>query len=45
MWMGWDLKALARMWLQNFIDRWDDNKSYQCALPRHKELYALWILL
>jgi hypothetical protein len=37
--MGWDLRPLARMGRQNFIDRWVDNKSYQTRQQR--ELFAL----
>jgi hypothetical protein len=37
--MGQDLRPLARMGRQNFIDRCVDNKSYQTQ--QHKELFAL----
>ena len=41
--MAWDRGTLARMERQNFIDRWEDNKSYQYFLPKLRAL-ALWIL-
>ena len=37
--MGWGLKRLARMGGENFIDRWEDNKSYKYCLPIY------WLIL